>query len=975
MKNQDYEDYDQDYEKKEIDIMEKLHKKKMAVIERCFPDKNSKGQGLTIQQFLKVMLEHLDYNKDSKEETKKITLALIELFKEIDVNGDGTMEWVEFSNHIIELGLLRNDRSFKDVIKSYHPAENIKDEQKHETVIDRVYFFDRLKMLLVLEKESPKFKVYNSNTSELIWNVNAHKGYVLSAEFIPDQNLIASSSNDLTINFWDSSSFNLKQILSVPEIQLCMRYARWSSSQSNFLYTGGSDSIIHIYDTYDLKERGTLSGWNPFIKRDSQQYGHSSPIGDILAIDQQNTLVTGGLDGNICLWDSATHQPKKELRGHEKGVYSLDWSDWSPMNQCLISAGLDHEAFVWNTYVKEKIFLLRGHNHPLVGVKCLPRTSQVVTADISGMVKVWDVRNFLQIQTFNVPADEIQAFTLTYPKKQIVVGARKMFFYEYDEPKDQMLTDEKMCLKVLYNQTLTCFITLHPDSVKTWDARTGKLQQVYRELSVAELTTMIIDARQRKLFIGDSEGRIFTVNIKNGAKMKKFERHHKMITDLAHWSNDTNRRVISCSREDTVNIHDEDSQDAHKSCRYKMKQHHLSVNSLHVKQDSENLVSCADDGAIFIIDLVSYRQELVWKCQYELKKVMFLESHNCIVSVDSIGNVYFIGVLESKFKSKLLLQKTYKAISLTNQEETFPVTSINYHDNLLYLGDELGNLKIWNIKQVLDKVDLHQVEQKIKTRKNNDADTFVTAMDYGQEDIAQIFVIGDIMEVGYQRKAHQDGITYIEVCKDGSHFATSSFDCCCYLWAFKNGQVSKIGALILGHDANWGYRIDEISRAEAAEQEANELLEELKDTIIPTKVEKNDGQISSSKQQLLDRLYGSKQQKDQQLQQNQAEKEDKKEMALNRAKNALKIYEQFKQKQFTYQNQQNQNDQDIKKYDDSEYKDVFQQQDYDEEEEDNYNILTDLQEFKQQQLSSGVYSSKNAFKTKLIKGHHKSKFS
>lgn len=65
------------------------------------------------------MLEHLDYNKDSKEEVKKITLALVDLFKEIDVNGDGTMEWEEFSNHIIELGLLRNDRSFKNVIKSY----------------------------------------------------------------------------------------------------------------------------------------------------------------------------------------------------------------------------------------------------------------------------------------------------------------------------------------------------------------------------------------------------------------------------------------------------------------------------------------------------------------------------------------------------------------------------------------------------------------------------------------------------------------------------------------------------------------------------------------------------------------------------------------------------------------------------------------------------------------------------------------
>lgn len=60
----------------------------------------------------------------------------------------------------------------------------------------------------------------------------------------------------------------------------------------------------------------------------------------------------------------------------------------------------------------------------------------MVTADISGMVKVWDVRNFLQIQTFNVPADEVAAFTLTYPKKQIIVGARKLYYYEYDEPKD-----------------------------------------------------------------------------------------------------------------------------------------------------------------------------------------------------------------------------------------------------------------------------------------------------------------------------------------------------------------------------------------------------------------------------------------------------------------------------------------------------------------------------------------------------------
>jgi WD40 repeat protein len=99
-----------------------------------------------------------------------------------------------------------------------------------------------------------------------------------------------------------------------------------------------------------------------------------------------------------------------------------------------------------------------------------------------------------------------------------------------------MLTDEKMCLRILFNDVLLCLITLHPDCIKIWDIRTGKLLSVYRELSTAELTACVLDTRKRKLFVGDAEGNIFTVNIKNGAKMKKFEKHNKMIQDITHWT-------------------------------------------------------------------------------------------------------------------------------------------------------------------------------------------------------------------------------------------------------------------------------------------------------------------------------------------------------------------------------------------------------------------------------------------------------
>jgi len=39
--------------------------------------------------------------------------------------------------------------------------------------------------------------------------------------------------------------------------------------------------------------------------------------------------------------------------------------------------------------------------------------------------------------------------------------------------------------------------------------------------------------RQRKLFVGDDKGRVYTINIKNGAKMKKFTKHSKDTTSIA----------------------------------------------------------------------------------------------------------------------------------------------------------------------------------------------------------------------------------------------------------------------------------------------------------------------------------------------------------------------------------------------------------------------------------------------------------
>jgi hypothetical protein len=149
-------------DEEEKDLLNRLDSRKLEAI---YNDYNlfAGDKGLKIQQFLAVMVQeqHLGIKKDYASNIKMIR-QLIDLFHQIDVNNDQTLEWVEFTNHIIELGMVRKDRVFIDAIKNYQPSD-IKDG-KHDTEIEHMYYLDKLKHLLVMERDSKRFKVYNSRT-------------------------------------------------------------------------------------------------------------------------------------------------------------------------------------------------------------------------------------------------------------------------------------------------------------------------------------------------------------------------------------------------------------------------------------------------------------------------------------------------------------------------------------------------------------------------------------------------------------------------------------------------------------------------------------------------------------------------------------------------------------------------------------------------------------------------------------------
>lgn len=222
------------------------------------------------------MLYHLPDTKDRPGLVKN----LIELFRQIDVNGDESLEWNEFTNHIIELGMVKKDRTFIDAIKNYYASE-VKDTDKHDTEVEHLYYMNNLNHLLVMERDSKIFKQYDAKTGKrdrlVPEKAGATGGAVIGADYIPEYKYIATTSNNNSINFWDSGNYIFSDRICTSEIQMTVK---WCASEHK-LFSGGCDAVIHTYDVKDKKEIGIKEGWNPLKK---EKVGHEGPILDLLPI-------------------------------------------------------------------------------------------------------------------------------------------------------------------------------------------------------------------------------------------------------------------------------------------------------------------------------------------------------------------------------------------------------------------------------------------------------------------------------------------------------------------------------------------------------------------------------------------------------------------------------------------------------------------------------------------------------------------
>ncbi|MGP4047165.1 TIR domain-containing protein [Streptomyces sp. 2A115] len=237
-----------------------------------------------------------------------------------------------------------------------------------------------------------------------------HSGRVYTLDFHPGGRFLASGDTEGEVRLWDLAAGGRAGLLGGCRGAV---YQVLFDHDGRLLAAGDSAGVVRLWriDPDADQVPGSPPAAVPLSRQPSEHRGSVwackfRPHGDAPAPETGSLLVTGGNDGVVRIWDPATGQGRRILRGHGRRIATLSFSADGSM---LAAGGNDGVVRLWHSASGRRLRELTGQSDRLVSSVFSPGGTLLATASSDGDMYLWNAATGEYQREMDVETDHVWA--------------------------------------------------------------------------------------------------------------------------------------------------------------------------------------------------------------------------------------------------------------------------------------------------------------------------------------------------------------------------------------------------------------------------------------------------------------------------------------------------------------------------------------------------------------------------------------
>ena len=443
--------------------------------------------------------------------------------------------------------------------------------QEHEGRVWSVAFSPDGK-LLASGGDDHKVILWDVETGECL-DTKRHKDWVVFVTFSPDGKLLASGSNDNTVKLWNveidgKTHTNIKHLRTLPghDGRVWSIAFRPNESDVQILASSSEDQTVKFWD---LSKYRLLKTW----------IGYTNRFWSV-AFNHDGTLLASGSDDSIVrLWDAKTGECSRYFRGHEGRVWSVAFS---PDGKLLASSGNDGKVILWNIETGQYLHVLQEHEGWVWSVAFSPDGKLLASGGDDCTVRLWDVETGQYLPFILNHDDRVRSVAFNHDTTLLAIGSddgkvRLWNLKALEEAKKDPGEDlQKNLEEGKYWKTLgehkswVWSVAFSPDGkllasggddgkVILWNIETDQKDK-YGEILVeheGRVWSVAFSPDGKLLASGGDDGKVILWNIEKGESYHTFSGHTKWVRSVAFTPIKSEKLILASSGEDeTIKLWD-----------------------------------------------------------------------------------------------------------------------------------------------------------------------------------------------------------------------------------------------------------------------------------------------------------------------------------------------------------------------------------------------------------------------------------